>query len=123
MARVRLRGIWINDAEDESDFLELRKGSDFQPGTTTAGTAEVGAGGRIRAIVQGNQAATWSIAAEWLTRDMCEWLRLHEGRLVWVRDWHGRKVHGWWLTTPIQVHDGNWARVTLTINEITADDT
>lgn len=119
MSQVRLSGIWINDAADPTDRLTLYKGSDFQPATATPGVQQLTAGGRLRGIVQGPQMSTWSLTAEWLTVAQCKWLSDHEGHLVWVRDWQGRRVHGWWLATPIQVHDGRWARVSLAIAEIT----
>lgn len=117
MSRVHLHAIWINDAENLSDSLALYKGSTFQPATATAGTNQPTAGGRIRGIVQGPQVSTWTLTAENLTFAKSEWLRLHEARYVWVRDWQGRRVHGWWLATPIDTYDGNLARVTLTITE------
>lgn len=121
MAIVNLHAIWINDAEILSDRLKLQKGSDFQPGTSTPGTDLDMAGGRIRAFVQGSQRSAWTLTAEWLTYADCIWLQAHEGRLVWVRDWHGRRVHGWWKSTVPQVHDGKWARIALSITEISPE--
>lgn len=117
MSRVHLKGIFINDAEHPDDWLALYKGSSFQPATATAGVTQQTAGGRVRGIIQGPQLSAWTLTAENLTYVKCEWLRRHEGRFVWVRDWQGRRVHGWWLATPIDVHDGNSARVTLAITE------
>lgn len=119
MSQVQLHGIWINDAETTTDRLVLRKGGDFQPTTTTPGTQQLTAGGRLRGIIQGPQIGGWTLTAQWLTFDQCEWLRSHEGRLVWVRDWQGRRIHGWWLSTPIQTVAGRWGQVSLSIAEIT----
>lgn len=115
MAHVDFPGIWISDYENPADYLHLRKGT-FAPGTATA-TATSETPTRYRLVVQGRQRAQWQIVATQLTKTQVDWMHSHEARLVWVRDFAGRKIVGAWSATPAPIGPGGLMTVTLTIDE------
>lgn len=120
MARVNLTSLWMNDAEDPSDFCELplwatadrsdKRNVDFMPLSD----------GSLRAITRPGGTVTWAVAIEVCDADTLAWLRSHATKPVYVRDPDGNKIVGVYP----QIDDshlkmpGQRSSVSLTVTQI-----
>lgn len=120
MATVSLQGLWLNDYDDPSDYIVLDWGTALQRNRIVPGVQVVTASGRLLRRVSAGVSRQWSASASRCTPDQMDWIEAHAGVDVWVRDWLGRRILGFYLQTPTDQHlyDVN-GDVSLTFDEVT----
>lgn len=93
---VTLDALFLNDAEDPSDFRTFAYvGDSYQVRDSLGGGVESGyASGRSRAYATEDDTTTVSFTAANLTGDDLAWLKSKRGRVLCFRDFLGRKVFG-----------------------------
>lgn len=121
MARLSLWGVWLNDGADLTDSLQLGATSALSHSPTSPAQQQVLAGGRIRLAITGPTTNEWQITAARISQDQRDWLVAHVARPLWVRDWLGYKVYGFYATVQESVATGGLMfNVSLKISELTA---
>lgn len=123
MAGVTLRTLWLNDADDLSDYRSFNLMAKMS--VTTQKPAEVRrmAGGRRRVVTRDGTAREFDVDLPNLTRAQVEWLEDHLGRVLLVRDDRGRKMYGAYFALPDDAHAYDVeSDVSLTLVEITRDE-
>lgn len=120
MAAVTLRTLWLNDADDLSDFqaFPLMNGLSLSPQQDV--TIGKYAGGRLRVSRMPGTAQQASVTLPTCTPDQREWVEAKIGALLCVRDDRGRKFYAVYANPQITEHpyDGN-CDITLTLSEAT----
>lgn len=120
MASVELSAIWMNAADDPSDYRSFPYVTQFQRDTEVDGQVVKLAGGRYRSIKQKGKARTWALGFQALTGEDKDWLEAHAGTVVVVRDDRGGRIFGEFFSTPFDEHRYNTeADVSLTLHEVT----
>lgn len=120
MARVALWGVWFNDGTDLSDYMQLDAPSGLSHPPSIPAQQQVLAGGRIRLAITGPLTHEWQVSANRVSKSQRDWLEAHVGRPLWVRDFLGYRVYGFYSTVPDAVTQGAPRfNVSLSIAELT----
>ena len=121
MATVTLRNLWINRADNPSEYLEIE-------GTITEvqavrGEVRVMANGRRRVVTRTGSRKEYAVSANRLTIDEVEILASWAGSVLWYRDPQGRKVSGTFFDLSVTPWNGHQlASVSLTFSNVTASE-
>lgn len=118
---VILGTVWLNVADDPTDFLSLPTMSSLSVTTEKSSEVRRLANGRLRTITRaGGPRRRVAVSATYVTRAEVEWLEEHVGVLLCVRDDRGRKVFGVYHTVQIDEHRGiEDGGVSLSVDEVT----
>lgn len=120
MASVTFSNIWIHNASDLSDNIEVVYYTPIVERIDKGGYVERFAGGRKRAINRAGKTRQLNVNLTWVSRDDIAWLDNLAGELVMIRDNKGRLVFGTYQLVEVDDRriyaDGS---VTLTIEEVT----
>lgn len=123
---VELSAIWLNDAEDPSDYQTFVYAGEAIQVNTTADVDARKLIGRRRLVRTGSSAPaeSWSASLPRCTPSQVAWLRAHVGVLVCVRDHVGTKVFGFYKDLPRDIATAYRDRfdVKLSIESITYDE-
>ncbi|HBJ72820.1 MAG TPA: hypothetical protein DDY88_03725 [Actinobacteria bacterium] len=125
MASVTLLTVWINLASDLSDYRSFSMLSSLRVVKDKPGSVNTYASGRRRLVLKAGGGYSIDLTLPQLTRDEIDWLDLHVGDLVLVRDDRGRKIWCTYLSLPIDEDgsdiaygDGSLSLVEITHSEI-----
>lgn len=97
MSAVILSAVWLNDYADPSDAMSFTTLGDTLGVTSAADVDAVAmAGGGVALVTR--EGTTWSANPHLMRCSTAQtaWLRAHEGRKVWFRDYTGVKFCGYY---------------------------
>lgn len=120
-AEVALTTVWLNLASDLMDYQTFPFMSRLEVNTKRPGEARLNANGRTRLIRKTSNNRTFSLDLPACTRAQIDWLELHAGQLMLVRDDRGRKVWCVYFEAPAAEMSGDTDHgdVSLSLVEIT----
>lgn len=122
MASVALAMIWLHDADDESDRIQLEVSGLARNPDVQVDVRRM-ASGRFRSFEPEPAPATWQLTLDLATPAAVAWLVAHRNRTVCVRDPRGRKLFGTYAGVPETVMTENdRSSLTVTITEVTVDE-
>lgn len=123
MASVALDTIWLHDADNEADRIELEWASGLTRNPDEQVDVRRMASGRYRSFQPEPNPTTWQISFDLATAREVEWLDTHRNRHICVRDHRGQKMFGTYAGVPetVLTADGRSA-LTLTITEVTVSE-
>lgn len=104
-AVVELSDLFVNDAEDPSDYVVFSyAGDSYQVTSVLGGGVEGGyASGRSRTWSTEDDTVTVNVTLLWVTAEQAAWLIAHRGQTVCFRDPDGRKVFAAFHQVPVGV--------------------
>ena len=118
---VALTTVWLNLASNLSDYQTFPAMSKLEINTKRPGEARLNANGRTRLIRKTSNNRTFSLDLPICTRAQIDWLELHVGELMLVRDDRKRKVWCVYFDVPVTETsaDTDSGDVNLSLVEIT----
>ncbi len=120
MTMITLSTVWINLADDPSQFRSFPLMSQPRVVNEGTGSATQHASGRRRLVVKPGGGHDFSLTLPQLDRDQIAWLDAHVDELVLVRDDRGRKVWGTYNSFPVEEVQGDThGDASLAISEVT----
>lgn len=106
MASVELGELYLHDATDLSDYIHSDGFGGLDEEDAVDGEFRQYSAGRVRLIRRAGEPREVNVTLPAVSASDVEWLRVHKGRTLLLRDPRGRKMYGTFLRLSIPERHG-----------------